>query len=134
MSPYRSEVSPASLMVQPPNVWDRPGEADWPETDLLLKNAEQISAAYELIPLVGPTPADMVNDLVDVWAAINDAPLDQIQADPEEFSAARLLAFDSAMAARAQEVYRLLARRREDGAWAGHTVVCVDRHRLADLH
>jgi hypothetical protein len=83
---------------------------------LLLKNAEQISAAYELIPLVGPTPADMVNDLVDVWAAINDAPLDQIQADPEEFSAARLLAFDSAMAARAQEVYRLLARRREDGA------------------
>jgi GNAT superfamily N-acetyltransferase len=106
-----------------------PARADWPETDLLLKNAEQISAAYELIPLVGPTPAHMVNDLVDVWAAINDAPLDQVQADPDEFSAARLLAFDSAMSARAQEVYRLLARRREDGAWAGHTVVCVDRHR-----
>ena len=62
-------------------------------------------------------------------AAINDAPLDQIQADPDEFSAARLLAFDSAMAARAQEVYRLLARRREDGAWAGHTV--SNRHMIA---
>jgi GNAT superfamily N-acetyltransferase len=106
-----------------------PASVDWWNIDLLLTSATRMSEAYELVPLVGRTPPDMVDNLVDVWAAINDAPLDDLQADPDEFSAARLHAFDSAMAARRQEVYRFLARRREDGAWAGHTVVCVDRHR-----
>jgi GNAT superfamily N-acetyltransferase len=102
---------------------------DWSDIDQLLKTATKTSEAYELVPLVGRTPPDFVGDLVDVWAAINDAPLDDLQADPDDFSAARLRAFDSAMKARGQEVYRLLARRRGDGDWAGHTVICVDRHR-----
>jgi GNAT superfamily N-acetyltransferase len=106
-----------------------PATVDWSAIERLSTDATEMSEAYELVPLVGRTPPDMVDDLVDVWAAINDAPLDDLQAEPDEFSAARLHAFDSAMAARGQEVYRFLARRRDDGAWAGHTVVCVDRHR-----
>jgi GNAT superfamily N-acetyltransferase len=106
-----------------------PARVDWSNIDLLLTNATTISEAYELVPLVGRTPPDMVDDLVDVWAAINDAPLDELRTEPDEFSVARLQAFDTAMSARRQEVYRFLARSREDGAWAGHTVVCLDRHR-----
>jgi GNAT superfamily N-acetyltransferase len=106
-----------------------PATVDWSAIDRLFTSATQMSEAYELVPLVGRTPPDMVDDLADVWAAINDAPLDDLRADPDEFSGARLRALDSAMAARGQEVYRVLARRRDDGAWAGHTVVCVDRHR-----
>jgi len=106
-----------------------PATVDWSDIDRQLTDATKMSEAYELVPLVGRTPSDMVDDLVDVWAAINDAPLDDFRADPDEYSAARLHAFDSAMATRGQEVYRFLARQRDDGAWAGHTVVCVDRHR-----
>ncbi len=106
-----------------------PATVEWSDIERLFTDATKMSEPYELVPLVGRTPPDTVDDLVDVWAAINDAPLDDLQADPDEFSAARLHAFDSAMSARGQEVYRFLARRRDDGAWAGHTVVCVDRHR-----
>jgi GNAT superfamily N-acetyltransferase len=106
-----------------------PATVDWSDIERLVTDATKMSEPYELVPLVGGTPPDMVDDLVDVWAAINDAPLDDLQAEPDEFSAARLHAFDFAMAARGQEVYRFLARRLHDGAWAGHTVVCVDRHR-----
>jgi GNAT superfamily N-acetyltransferase len=61
-----------------------PATVDWSDIERLFTDATRLSEAYELVPLVGPTPPDMVDDLVDVWAAINDAPLDDLQADPEE--------------------------------------------------
>jgi len=87
------------------------------------------AAGYELVRLVGPTPEELLPDLVEVTSAINDAPLDDLAFEDEVYSVERLRAFDRAQAAREQTVYRLLARRCADGAWAGQSFVTVDRNR-----
>ncbi len=81
---------------------------------------------YELLRLAGPTPEERVEDVVALFAAINDAPATDPDADPDRWDAGRVRAYDAAMAARQQTVYRVLARHTGTGAWAGHTVLCVD--------
>jgi GNAT superfamily N-acetyltransferase len=91
-------------------------------------HAEALGAAggYELVPVVGAAPDAMVESLVDLFATINDAPLDDLQIEDEVFSAERLRAFDVAQNAMGRRMYRLLAQHRESGEWAGHTIVTVD--------
>jgi GNAT superfamily N-acetyltransferase len=102
--------------------------------DKLHAEATATASGYELVRLVGPAPEDWLPDLVEVADAINDAPLDDLDIEDEVFSVERLRGFDEAQAAREHLVYRLMARRIADGAWAGHTLVAVDRDRpwLAD--
>jgi GNAT superfamily N-acetyltransferase len=84
---------------------------------------------FELVRLVGSAPQGWLPDLVEVVEAINDAPLDDLEIEDEVFSVERLRLFDAAQAARGHVLYRLMARRVEDGAWAGHTIIAVDRDR-----
>lgn len=81
---------------------------------------------YELLHLTGPTPPELVEDLVVLHAAINDAPLDDPDMDEDVWDADRVRAYDSAMAARRQTVHRVLARHRATGEWAGMSILCVD--------
>lgn len=81
---------------------------------------------YELVRLVGRTPDDRVDDVVALFEAINDAPMTDPDAEPDAWTPERVHAYDAAMAARRQTVYRVMARHRATGAWAGHTVLCVD--------
>jgi len=84
------------------------------------------AAEYELVHLVGPAPQEMLTDLVELHAAISDAPLDDPDMDDDAWDADRVTAYDHAMAGRSQTVYRVLARHRGTGAWAGMSMLCVD--------
>ena len=89
------------------------------------------AAAYELVRMAGPVPADLVPDLVDLHEAINDAPRSDPDSDPDSWTAERVRATSSALERRRQSVYRVLARHRATGAWAGQSLLCVDEHRPA---
>ncbi len=64
-----------------------------------------------------------------MFEAINDAPDDGITRQPDQFPPERLRGYDRAMQKRRQHVYRLMARHRRTGEWAGHTILCVDETR-----
>jgi GNAT superfamily N-acetyltransferase len=92
----------------------------------LHREAAGRATGYELVRVVGPTPAEQVADVVTLFAAINDAPMTDLDAEPDVWDAGRVRAYDEAMAARRQTVYRVMARHRDSGEWAGHTVLCID--------
>ncbi len=92
----------------------------------LYDEAAERAVEYELVRLVGPTPPDMLDDLVTLHAAINDAPLDDPDLEEDTWTVDRVSSYDEAMAGRSQTVYRVLARHRSSGAWAGMSMLCVD--------
>lgn len=99
----------------PPGLWDR-----------LYDEAMARAADYELEHQVGPTPEDMVEGMVTLHEAINDAPLDDPDLEDDAWDADRVRSYDRAMAGRRQTVYRVMARHRASGDWAGLSMICVD--------
>jgi GNAT superfamily N-acetyltransferase len=81
---------------------------------------------YELVRVCGPVPDDLVETVVELAHAINDAPIDDLDVEDEVFSAERLRAFEDSSALYGRRIYRVIARHRETGAPAGHTVVAVE--------
>lgn len=106
------------LHAAEPGRWDR-----------LYDDATRAGSEYELVHLVGPTPVDLLDDLVILHAAINDAPPDDPDSDEDLWDSDRVTAYDDAMAGRRQTVYRVMARHRSTGEWAGLSMVCVDEFR-----
>lgn len=106
-----------------------PRRLDLARIRALADDAAEYGADYELVRLDGPAPEEMLPSLVTLFEAINDAPLDDIDLDPDTFPVERLRGYDAAMRHRRQKVYRLLARHRRTGDWAGHTILCVDETR-----
>ena len=96
--------------------------------DGLHDDAATHAGAYELVRLVGAAP-DLRADMVQLFAAINDAPLDDLDIEDDVYTAERVRCFEEAQTAMGQRLYRLVARRTGDGAWAGHTVLTVDPSR-----
>ena len=90
--------------------------------------AEALSAAgdYELMRIHGRTPDTLVDALATATAAINDAPLDDLDIEDDQFPPERIRAYESAQLARGPGFYRVVALHRESGEIAGHTVVAVD--------
>jgi RimJ/RimL family protein N-acetyltransferase len=87
--------------------------------------AERRAAGYQLIRLPGPTPQDMLPDVVRMAEAINDAPTDALDIEDEVFSPERIRAFEAAQQAQGWRLYRLVARHRGTGVLAGHTMTGV---------
>ena len=81
---------------------------------------------YELVRIVGRTPDDMVDAMVELVAAINDAPTDDLDIEDEVFSAERLAAYETSQIERGSRLYRLVARHRATGELGGHTVIAVE--------
>lgn len=108
-------VRRVDVHAAPEGLWDR-----------VYDEAATRAADYELVHQVGPTPDDRVEDMVRLHDAINDAPLADPDAEPDHWDADRLHAYDRAMAGRRQTVYRVMARHRPTGAWAGLSILCVD--------
>jgi GNAT superfamily N-acetyltransferase len=106
-----------------------PRRLDYDRLARLAADAESRSADYELVPLDGPTPADLLPVVTTLFEAINDAPDDAVAREPDKFPVERIRRYDLAMRERRQHVYRLLARHRHTGEWTGHTILCVDRNR-----
>jgi GNAT superfamily N-acetyltransferase len=91
--------------------------------------AERAAAAYELVRLPAGVPEELLGAVVEMVAAINDAPTDDLDVEDEVFSPERIRAFEAAQAAHGRRMYQLVARHRETGVLAGHTVVGVESDR-----
>jgi GNAT superfamily N-acetyltransferase len=92
--------------------------------DRLYDEAAAHASAYELVRLGGPTPPEMIDEMVAVHAAINDAPTDDGW-EPDIWDRDRVMEYDASMVGRGETVYRVLARHRATGAWAGMSLLCV---------
>jgi GNAT superfamily N-acetyltransferase len=91
--------------------------------------AEAAASAYELVRIAGATPDELMPAVAEMSAAINDAPLDDLDIDDEVFPPERIRDYEQAQLANGVRFYRLLARHRETGVLAGHSVVAVEEAR-----
>jgi len=98
---------------------------DWGRLDDVYAEADGRAADYQLIRLPGPTPQDMMPDIVRMTGAINDAPTGELDIEDEVFSPERIRAFEAARQAQGWRLYRLVARDRDTGVLAGHTMTAV---------
>ncbi len=111
-------------------------EVDWAVLERLHAEARAAASAYELVRRVGRTPDDELGAVAEMSAAINDAPTDDLDIEDEVYSPERVRAYEEAQLARGDSLYRVLARHRDTGELAGHSVVAVEggRPELAHQH
>jgi GNAT superfamily N-acetyltransferase len=98
---------------------------DWKHLHAEYSAAQARATGYELVRVAGPVPEDMLTDVVTMTAAINDAPTDELDIEDEVFTPARIRRFEAARLANKHRTYRVVARDRNTGALAGHTMVGV---------
>ena len=104
-------------------------QVDWRVLAKLHDEASRAAGDYELVRRVGFTPDDELEAVATMTAAINDAPTDDLDIEDEVFTPDRIRAFEQAQTGRGFLVHRVLARHRETGELAGHTMVNVDGER-----
>lgn len=111
-------------------------EVDWARVEELHREARDLASAYELVRRLGPSPDDELEAIAEMAASINDAPTDDLDIEDEVYSPERVRAYETAQAERGQRLHRVIARHRETGELAGHTVVVVDgeRPQFAEQH
>ena len=94
--------------------------------DRLHEQALAHAGQYEPIHQVGPTPEHVIDGMVTLHEAINDAPHDDPGFEDDVWNGDRVRSYDRAMAGRRQTVHRVMARHRDTGDWAGLSMLCVD--------
>lgn len=104
-------------------------EVDWDQVAKLHEEATLHAPAYQLERRFGRTPDGELEALAELTASINDAPMDDLDFEDEVFDAERIRAYEDAQLAPGHTMLRVLARHRETGALAGHSVVVVDAER-----
>jgi GNAT superfamily N-acetyltransferase len=100
-------------------------DVDHSEVRRLWALAEAAAGDYCLERLQPPIADDVLSELVEVTAAINDAPMGALTYEDEKFDRQRLADFETALKGRGEREYRVLARQRKIGEVGGHTVVVV---------
>ena len=96
---------------------------DQTEIQRLRAVAEAAASDYALERLQPPIPDNVLGELVEVTAAINDAPMGELTYEDEKFDLERLRDLETAARGRGDRVYRVIARHRGTGEVGGHTVV-----------
>jgi GNAT superfamily N-acetyltransferase len=105
-------------------------DLDWDVLDKLYDEALAASREYELLRIEGAVPADMLDAVVTMTAALNDAPTDDLEIDDDVYTPERIRAFETAMdQGWNRRTYRVVARHKESGELGGHTIVGVERER-----
>jgi RimJ/RimL family protein N-acetyltransferase len=99
---------------------------DAPDPRLIRDEALGRAGDYELLRIEGYAPDDLLPGLVELTAAINDAPVDDLEWEDEVYSAERVRAYERAQIESGYRFRRILSRHRPTGELAGHTVVVVD--------
>ncbi|MFZ5850274.1 MAG: GNAT family N-acetyltransferase [Actinomycetota bacterium] len=87
--------------------------------------AEAASAAYRLLRWAGPTPAEHLAGVTALLTAMNDAPVGELDWEPEVWSAERIRAYEAAAAGRGDRPYTVVARHQPTGELAALTAVYV---------
>lgn len=101
-------------------------DVDWPELTRRHDEALPHAADYAIERWPVPTPEDRLDALAEMAAAINDAPLDDLDYEDEVFTGARMRAYEVASAGRRERLHRLVARHLPSGELAAQTVVAVE--------
>jgi len=109
-------------------------DLDLDEVRSLRDAAAEAASAYELVRIEGRTPDELLPAMSDMVASINDAPLDDLEIEDEVFPPERIRSYEDAQIAQDHRLYRVLARHRDTGELAGHTVVAVEAARPAIGH
>ena len=104
--------------------------------ETMYDEAAATASSYELIRIAGHTPEDMLDAVARLTEAINDAPTDDLDIEHEVFPKERIVAYENAQEARGNRLYRIIARHRDSGELAGHSVVAVEGERpaIGDQH
>jgi len=100
----------------------------------LYDEAAKAAVDYELLRIAGRTPDELMDKVVVMTSAINDAPTDDLDIEDEVFTAERVRGYETAVTAEGDRMYRLVAQHRDTGELAGHTVVKVEKERPAISH
>jgi GNAT superfamily N-acetyltransferase len=85
--------------------------------------AQAAASDYCLERLRPPVTDQVLGELVEVTAAINDAPMGELTYEDEKFDVQRLRDLETASAGRGNRAYRVIARHRDSGEVGGHTMV-----------
>lgn len=104
-------------------------DVDWPALEAAAEEAEPGAADYVLERRGFPTPESELDEVAELTAAINDAPTEDLDIEDEVYDAARIRDYETAQLGRGHRMYRVVARHRDSGALAGHTVVGVEAAR-----
>ena len=91
----------------------------------LWADAQAAASDYSLERLQPPVSDQVLGELVEVTAAINDAPMGDLTYEDEKFDVQRLRDLETALLGRGECAYRVIARHRETGEVGGHTIVMV---------
>ena len=98
-------------------------DVDDVEVQRLWTAAQQKAADYCLERLRPPSADELLGELVEVTAAINDAPMGELTYEDEKFDVQRLRDHETALLGRGDRAYRVIARHRSTGEVGGHTMV-----------
>ena len=104
----------------------RPRELPAGFVEQAVAEAAPHAADYELVRVEGRTPETLLPAVSAITAAINDAPIDDLDIEDEVFPVERIRCYETASIESGHRLYRILARHRRTGLPAGHTVVVVD--------
>ena len=109
---------------------------DWDLVQRMYDESVAAASGYELVRLTGALPDEMMDGMVAVTTSINDAPKDDLDLEDDVFSPERLRAYEEAQAKSDHTIYRVIARAKDTGELAGHTIIAVERERphLGDQH
>ncbi|SDT24434.1 GNAT family N-acetyltransferase [Microlunatus soli] len=102
-----------------------PDRVDHDQLDELYRTAEQAASDYELIRTTAPSDDELLTELIEVTAAINDAPMGELDFEDEKFDLQRLKDFEAAALGKGEKLYRTFARHRDTGKVGGHTIMMV---------
>lgn len=101
-------------------------KVDWDDFSALLSSAATQSADYEFLRLSGPTPAEFLPGLVEVFNALKDAPVGAAPLEEDVFNAERIHSTERHYSGPENRFWQIIARHRRSGELVGHTVVVVD--------
>ncbi|MET1060133.1 MAG: GNAT family N-acetyltransferase [Nocardioides sp.] len=136
--PCRGFAAHHGLELRSQELCRRQHLAELDREELAVRQAEAAphGTAYELVRRLGRTPEDELAALATMTASINDAPIDDLDLEDEVYSAQRVRDYETAQLNQGMRLHRVLARHRETGELAGHTVVAVfgERPEIAEQH
>jgi GNAT superfamily N-acetyltransferase len=104
-------------------------EVDQDKVTQLLGEAEAAAADYQVEHIVPPVPDETLQQMVEVTAAINDAPMGTLTFEDEVFDLGRLRDIETARERKGNRSYRVVARHRQTNEVGGHTQVVISPHR-----
>jgi GNAT superfamily N-acetyltransferase len=106
----------------------RLSEVDQDAVQRLWAEAQTAAVDYRLERLLPPVPEQTLQEMIEVTAAINDAPMGQLTFEDEVFDLQRMRDVEAAREGRGNQSYRVIARHRQTGEVGGHTNVVISPH------